>query len=88
MRGLYARYRRLNDWFRAHPIADDILMAASCGVGVAIAAIVVAAYSLSTALAVGGITFLVGVPIRIGIYRRQRVTAALKRIYGALRART
>jgi len=79
MPSLYARYRRLNDWFRAHPIADDVLTAASIGVGVVIAAVVVATYQFETALALGVITFLVGVALRVAVYRREQVVAALKR---------
>lgn len=80
MGALSTRYRRLNDWFRAHPVADDILMAASCGVGVAVAMVLVSDYRISTALAVGLITFLVGVPLRVGVYRRRRVARALARV--------
>lgn len=81
MRSLYTRYKRLNDWFRAHPIADDILAAVSTGVGVVIAVLVTTTYQSTTALAVGVITFFVGFLLRIGVYRRHRVVSAVKSLY-------
>lgn len=88
MRSLYRRYRRLNDWFRDHPIADDILMAVSCGVGVAIAGVFVSGYQFTTAVAVGLLTILVGVVLRIGVYRRRRLARVATRLYDRLRKKS
>jgi Flp pilus assembly protein TadB len=81
MASLYTRYKRLNDWFRDHPIADDILTAASIGLGVVIAVILTTRHGLTTALAVGLITFVVGVLLRVAVYRRHRVANAVKDLY-------
>jgi Flp pilus assembly protein TadB len=81
MASLYRRYKRLNDWFRDHPIADDILTAASIGLGVVIAVVVTTAHGLTTALAVGVISFVVSAVLRVAIYRRHRVVNAVKNRY-------